>query len=157
MHNTNAQEFESVSTLRSFARTVIAIVPFGRAMTRAILSLRFRDSPSYWEQRYASGGNSGVGSYGVFAKFKGEFLQRFIEDNGIGSVIDFGCGDGNQIEFIKDTKYLGLDVSATAIEKCKRGYESDPLKTFLLYGPRERFQDLGIPIVPPLQIRWPVP
>ena len=146
MHNTNAQEFESVSGIRSLARTLISIVPFGRVMTRAILSLWFRDSPSYWEQRYASGGNSGAGSYGVLATFKGEFLQRFIEDNSIGSVIDFGCGDGNQIGFIKNTNYLGLDVSATAIDKCKREYESDPLKTFLLYGPRDRIQNLGIPL-----------
>jgi hypothetical protein len=32
----------------------------------------------YWEENYANGGNSGNGSYGVLAQFKGDVINQFI-------------------------------------------------------------------------------
>ena len=40
--------------------------------------LRFRDSKHYWEDRYASGGNSGSGSYNKLAEFKSEVINAFV-------------------------------------------------------------------------------
>lgn len=78
----------------------------------------FRSS-DYWENRYASGGNSGDGSYGDLAIFKAEVLNDFIERNKIESAVEWGCGDGHQLSLLQVPKYLGLDVSPTTIGRCK--------------------------------------
>lgn len=90
------------------------------------------DSIGYWESRYAKGGNSGAGSYRDMCRFKTRTLNRLIKRNKIRSVIDFGCGDGNQIKSLKVDSYLGLEVSYTAIQKCKRVC---PDKQFMYYSP----------------------
>lgn len=77
-------------------------------------------STLYWEQRYASGGNSGAGSYGRLAAFKAGFLNTFVALNKVKSVMDLGCGDGNQLGLLKFPRYVGFDVSPTAIEQCRR-------------------------------------
>lgn len=91
------------------------------------------DSNSYWEDRYKNKGNSGDGSYGDKAIFKGQFLSQLIRNNHIKSIIDYGVGDGNQLKFIntQGTKYIGLDVSETAIQKCRRMFSGDLTKTFI--------------------------
>ena len=57
----------------------------------------FVGSKRYWESRYAAGRSFGVGSYSKFAKFKAEILNSFVEKHSVKSVIEFGCGDGNQL------------------------------------------------------------
>lgn len=79
-------------------------------------------SKEYWEKRYASGGNSGAGSYGRLALFKGAFLNSFISANEIYSVLEFGCGDGNQLQYYHPKKYLGFDVSQAAVDVCRKKY-----------------------------------
>lgn len=76
-------------------------------------------SKEYWESRYKGGGNSGAGSYGRLAEFKAEIINEFIEKNSINKVIEFGCGDGNQLGMLKVAKYIGVDVSQTAISICR--------------------------------------
>src|SRR5579864_6395854 len=76
---------------------------------------RFPGSQTYWDQRYAEGGTSGSGSYGEQAAFKAEILNGFVARHGIQSVIEFGCGDGNQLSLASYPSYVGLDVSRTAI------------------------------------------
>jgi hypothetical protein len=56
----------------------------------------FSSSGNYWEERYSQGGNSGSGSYAKFAEFKAEVLNDLVQQNAIRSVIELGCGDGNQ-------------------------------------------------------------
>lgn len=78
---------------------------------------------NYWENRYKNGGNSGAGSYGQLAKWKGQIVSNFIREKNIKSIIDFGCGDGNQLKYIEIPKwctYVGVDISETAIEICKQ-------------------------------------
>ncbi len=65
----------------------------------------FPGSDKYWEQRYAVGGNSGVGSYGKFANFKAEVINKFVREHKIKSVIEFGCGDGNQLKLANYPSY----------------------------------------------------
>ena len=59
--------------------------------------LVFTDSGSYWEQRYVRKRTSGAGSYGRLAVHKAEVLNQFVTDNNIDTVVEFGCGDGNQL------------------------------------------------------------
>lgn len=92
----------------------------------------FLGSERYWEERYVSGGDSGPGSYGKFALFKAEILNGFVAEHQVRSVIEFGCGDGNQLELATYPVYLGVDVSETAIARCRERFRADPTKTFLL-------------------------
>ena len=57
----------------------------------------FSTSGSYWEERYARGGNSGAGSYNRLAEFKAEYLNRFVSEHEIKTVIEFGSGDGGPL------------------------------------------------------------
>jgi len=92
----------------------------------------FPGSAVYWEKRYHSNGNSGVGSYGKSAEYKADFLNQFVKDNDIDSVIEFGCGDGNQAMQFHFPSYIGLDVSSTAIEKCTEACRDDIRKQFFI-------------------------
>ncbi|AKC88360.1 hypothetical protein WQ53_11620 [Pseudoxanthomonas suwonensis] len=91
----------------------------------------FRNSPEYWERRYALGGDSGAGSYGESAAYKATALNAFVEAHAIQSVIEFGCGDGNQLTLTRYPRYLGVDVSCSAVERCRSMFERDPTKSFI--------------------------
>lgn len=97
--------------------------------------LRFPGSGSYWERRYQRGGTSGAGSYGQIAQFKADYLNVVVSSRNIGSVIEFGCGDGAQLSLAQYPKYIGLDVAKRAIELCSSRFARDPSKSFFLYEP----------------------
>lgn len=90
----------------------------------------------YWERTYASGGNSGPGSSGAVCEFKAAFMNRVIARYVPNEVIDFGCGDGNQLVAINYPRYLGLDVAPSAIRRCAERFREDCTKSFMLYLPR---------------------
>jgi len=75
-------------------------------------------STSYWEQRYRAGGTSGAGSHGRIAAFKAGVINGFVAENGIGSVLDLGCGDGHLLSLLQVKDYLGVDVAPTALACC---------------------------------------
>jgi SAM-dependent methyltransferase len=90
----------------------------------------FHTSAQYWEDRYRAGGNSGAGSYNRLAQFKADVLNDFVHRNQIISVIEFGCGDGAQLELADYPSYTGVDISAKAVDMCRRLYGDDPGKAF---------------------------
>jgi len=92
-------------------------------------------SRKYWEDRYRRGGTSGAGSHGRLAEFKAEILNDFVAENTVTDVVEFGCGDGNQLSFAKYPRYTGLDISPTAIDLCRECFAGDDTKRFHLYGP----------------------
>jgi hypothetical protein len=77
------------------------------------------DSTKYWEERYFNGGNSGNGSYGFLAEYKKDFINQFIVENNIKSLLEYGCGDCNQLSMIDCEKIIGVDVSKTVINICQ--------------------------------------
>lgn len=93
------------------------------------------DYKEYWEQTYQSGETSGRGSYGVLAEFKAEVVNGLIQRENITSIIEFGCGDGNQLQYMNYSKYLGVDVAATAVRLCASKYAEDSSKSFMQYTP----------------------
>jgi hypothetical protein len=95
-------------------------------------SHEFSTSGEYWERRYQSGGNSGDGSYSDLASFKAAILNGFVREHSIHSVVEFGCGDGNQLRFSQYPSYVGYDVSPTAVVTCRRLFSDDPTKKFEL-------------------------
>jgi len=96
-------------------------------------SKQFPGSAKYWEDRYGTHGNSGVDSYGKFAAFKAEVINTFVADRGVQSVIEFGCGDANQLMLARYPTYAGYDVSDTAVRQCCTMFAGDQTKTFDLH------------------------
>jgi cyclopropane fatty-acyl-phospholipid synthase-like methyltransferase len=94
--------------------------------------LAFHDSASYWESRYRNGDSSGAGSYGRLAEFKAAILNDFVKRNEIRTVIEFGCGDGAQLELAAYPEYVGVDVAAASIEACSTRFAPDHTKRFYL-------------------------
>lgn len=104
-----------------------------------IVSKIFRvplDYRQYWNERYLANFSSGKGSCGDLAYFKSEIINEFIRKNSVESVIEFGCGDGNQLKLMNYKKYLGLDVAYSSIEKCSDFFINDDSKSFMLYNPK---------------------
>lgn len=114
------------------------------ASRRWWLRARFPGSRTYWENRYAGGGSSGVGSYGQLAEFKAGVLNEFVAENGVRDVIEFGCGDGNQLRLAEYPRYVGLDVSRTAVAQCKQLFGGDGTKSFFLYDPELFVDNMGL-------------
>ena len=121
-------------------RSIISSLPGLSLIVRQFSSLFFPGSGRYWDRRYRWGGNSGAGSYGKLAAFKAGFVNDFVRENGIESVIDFGCGDGNQLKLAYYPSYVGLDVSKNSIAMLSKYYKDDPTKSFFLLDPA-RSQD----------------
>lgn len=103
-------------------------------LRRVFNLLRLNDfsSKSYWDKRYQSGNNSGPGSYGQLAEYKARIINTLVHDNNINSVIEFGCGDGNQLTLSKYPSYVGYDVSSTAVANCRTKFLNDQTKDFFL-------------------------
>ena len=91
----------------------------------------FTSSEKYWVNRYNGGGNSGEGSYGQLAEFKAEIINEFVRRNVITSVIELGCGDGNQLKLAEYPLYIGFDVSLKALSIYVEKYFQTILPKFL--------------------------
>ena len=95
---------------------------------------REETAATYWETRYKQKRQkrmSGAGSYGHLAAYKADFLNRFVAENDVNSVIEFGCGDGNQLSLAAYPHYIGIDVAETAIALCRARFADDNDKKFL--------------------------
>ena len=114
-------------------RDLIRPLPGVRRLSLLRQQAAFRGSARYWERNYARGGTSGAGSYHALAQGKAAFLNDFVRSHEVASVIEFGCGDGNQLALADYPAYIGLDISRTAIEMCQRRFADDPAKSFFLY------------------------
>lgn len=88
---------------------------------------------AYWEARYATGGSSGAGSAGGAARRKAAYVNTLIRRERVGSVVDWGCGDGRQLDLLNlPPAYLGVDISATAVAACIARH---PGRAFLVWPP----------------------
>lgn len=92
-----------------------------------------RKATEIWENRYATGGNSGAGSYGDSYEFKRDVINDYIKKFNIKNVLDLGCGDGNQITELSVEKYSGFDISQCVVDLCRKKYENDSSKQFNVY------------------------
>lgn len=99
-------------------------------LNKKVHSGKFKNSKKYWKQRYKRGGNSGSGSYNNLAEFKGRVINEFVKKNNIQTVIELGCGDGNQLKYFNFPIYIGFDISSIALKQCKSLYTEDTTKSF---------------------------
>ena len=54
--------------------------------------------------------NSGLGSRGGLLKFKVDFVNKFVKDYGVNSILDLGCGDLQFASQLIVDKYTGVDI-----------------------------------------------
>jgi len=121
--------------LKELLKRVPVVGPLARGALRLYRNATFPGSSAYWKGRYSEGGNSGRGSYGAFGEFKAEVVNGLVREFQVGSVIEFGCGDGNQLALGAYPRYIGLDISVAAIGLCARRFREDLTKSFFLYDP----------------------
>jgi hypothetical protein len=113
-------------------RTALKNAPIiGPVISRLRAPAYVDSSARYWDDRYATGGHSGAGSYGRLAEFKAEVLNRFVERNVIQTVIEFGVGDGAQLSLATYPRYIGVDVSPTSVAICRQKFADQPDFVFL--------------------------
>jgi hypothetical protein len=124
-------------SIAKFVTSIPVLGPAAVKVKKAVFGQKkFPGSAEYWETRYATGGNSGAGSYSNLAQHKAEVINSFVKEQGIQTVIEFGCGDGNQLLLGEYPHYIGLDVSPTIIRKCMAMFEDDKTKSFFVYDSR---------------------
>lgn len=85
-------------------------------------------SSNSWKDNY--GTSSGPGSAIECSKEYLLFLQNYVKQNNIVSILDLGCGDFNLMRHFNfdNVQYLGLDVVSTAIEYNKINYSKQNVK-----------------------------
>jgi len=106
-----------------------------RSIRSILARLRYPGSRRYWERRYAQGGDSGAGSSGVLAAYKATVLNDFVKKHKIRSVVELGCGDGQQLQLAEYPAYTGLDIAASAVARCTVLFAGDRSKKFVHYDP----------------------
>jgi SAM-dependent methyltransferase len=119
------ETIKSIPVVGEIARALYRRIPKQLKRERT-----FPGSAAYWEERYRTGGTSGAGSYAFLAEFKAEVLNAFVAEHRVRSVIEFGCGDGNQLRLAKYPSYLGFDVSRSAVARCRQLFAGDSSKSF---------------------------
>lgn len=111
------------------------LFPFFKKVLITLRRLRYPGAADYWERRYAGGGDSGAGSAGRLAVYKAETVNRFVREHHIQSVVEFGCGDGRQLRLAEYPIYCGLDVSKSAVLRCRDLFAGDTSRCFERYRP----------------------
>jgi len=79
------------------------------------------NSKNYWEDRYRSGYDSGIGSQGILAQYKASIINEFVKKNNIQTVCELGCGD-SQFTLYDVPEFIGYDVSEFIIEQNKQKF-----------------------------------
>ena len=140
--NTATCSSAPVRKVRTMMKSLLRPLPGVRQLSILRQRMEFTGSANFWEKNYRSGELSGPGSYGTLADGKAKFLNAFVREKLVHSILEFGCGDGNQLSLAEYPRYIGLDVSESAIALCKRRFNADKGKSFFLYS-GEAFVDRG--------------
>lgn len=84
----------------------------------------------YWGKNASGSGTSGTGSTVKITQQYRAFLEYFIKQHGVTSVVDAGCGDWSFSQKIdwNGASYLGIDISTVVIEDVKQRYETETTK-----------------------------
>jgi hypothetical protein len=104
-------------------------------------------SADYWRERYKAGRTSGAGSSGRLAAYKAEFINALVAERRIGSVIEFGSGDGSQASLFDFPDYTGVDVVPQVVEAARRRFADRPGWRFVTadaYAARPTEHDLAM-------------
>jgi Methyltransferase domain len=123
-------------SLKNFIKAIPLVGPTAARLSHLpvftpVRRLAFPGSGSFWESVYREeAGTSGPGSYGRLAEFKAEILNDFVRTRNIRTVIEFGCGDGAQLQRASYPEYVGVDVASGSIARCSALFAHDASKRF---------------------------
>ncbi|MFI5248775.1 MAG: class I SAM-dependent methyltransferase [Gemmatimonadales bacterium] len=144
MSTTRTQWKDTTTGVTRVAKHIILRVPgvstVARYLAQRVRDARVRGTEAYWESRYSRGDGSGVGSYGVLARFKADVLNDFVARNGVQTVIELGCGDAAQLALAAYPSYVGVDLSPTAVAHCRRQMEGDATKRFFTLADTDAYR-----------------
>jgi hypothetical protein len=144
-NSTTDTEWKDTTTgIVRLAKRLILRVPGIRTLARS-MAQRVRDAnvtgtAAYWESRYRRGDGSGAGSYGVLARFKAETINAFVAEHDVQTVIELGCGDAAQLTLAAYPSYVGVDLSPTAVARCRAQMEGDPSKRFFTLADADAYR-----------------
>jgi 2-polyprenyl-3-methyl-5-hydroxy-6-metoxy-1,4-benzoquinol methylase len=134
MSTTSAEWKDNTKGVVRIAKRLILRVPgvsaAARYVAQRIRDARVTGTAAYWETRYRRGDGSGSGSYGVLARFKAEVINDFVARKSVQTVIELGCGDAAQLALAAYPSYVGVDLSPTAVARCRLQMKGDPTKRF---------------------------
>lgn len=100
---------------------------------------------TYWETRYAAGGNSGKGSRDWFAEEKARLVNEVLGRHQISTVLDLGCGDGYVASLLLvGPGYLGVDPSPSALAQAR---SRNPDLAFETEAPGPRDAHLSLDVI----------
>jgi hypothetical protein len=131
----HTERFRLLADFKRVVARLPLVGPLAKSAWNRLEAARFRDSASYWEERYAAGGNSGPGSYDHASLWKAQTVNALVKKYRIGSVIEFGCGDGHQLSLGEYPSYIGTDISASAVRRCILKFAGDDTKSFMALDP----------------------
>jgi len=57
-----------------------------------------------------------------------------VEKHRISTIVEFGCGDGAQLELADYPHYIGFDVAPTSVNLCREKFANKPEYSFHLVG-----------------------
>ena len=115
---------------RVFLREVPLLGQALKAFVRGWRARQFVSSKDYWSKRYRRGDTSGAGSYGALARFKAATLNKIVREFECQTVIELGCGDGEQLRLADYPSYVGVDVAPEAVNICRSKFAADTSKVF---------------------------
>jgi SAM-dependent methyltransferase len=93
-----------------------------------LMRMRERFSEIYDQNEWGAG--SGVGSHPLHSLEYSAFLQRFVHQNDVRGVVDFGCGDWQFSRYIDWSRvdYLGIDVVVKLIDRNRAAFGATNIK-----------------------------
>lgn len=101
---------------------------------------------------------SGIGSLAETTLEYRYFLENFIAQNAVGTIVDFGCGDWSFSRYIywRDAEYTGYDTVNTVIQKNNELFASDRIKFFLAPAHFSDIKSAELLIVKDVLQHWPL-
>jgi SAM-dependent methyltransferase len=84
-----------------------------------VIRRRGFDNRSFWNQRYAQDPamGSGPGSRAENLELKNALIARVLEEQGVTSVLDVGCGDIEILRGLSIASYTGIDISDVVVAR----------------------------------------
>ena len=60
--------------------------------------------------------------------FKAKVSNHLIKENEIKTIIEWGCGNGNQLKYVNYPDYIGFDIGEIAVSHFKKIFKKDRSK-----------------------------
>lgn len=123
-----------------------------------VLNKRPRDSYDVFESIYAKklwGPNSGAGAKMREAQPYVDLVNGLIQSKGWQSVADVGCGDGHVGSFIRGVHYMGVDVSESILERCRREHPENFYMQLDAYAKPDQIPAADVLLAKDVLHHWP--